>query len=235
MKKFLVLFALMLGFTTWAQNLNQYDQQGQRHGKWQGVYEESKRKRYEGTFEHGKEVGTFTYFDDTQKGDVIATREFKSDGTVYAIFYNQHKQKVSEGKLVNKVKDGEWLYYHFNSKNIMMRELYQNGQLEGEKKVFYSQGQLAESTWYKNGKKDGLSKRIAENGVVLEEVPYVNGLEHGEAIYRDAMNNVVYKGQYVNGAKKGTWEVFEDGKRVKTEKHPMRVNFEKRKDTPKNP
>ena len=32
-------------------------QKAKKHGIWKGVYEESKRPRYEGTFEHGKEIG----------------------------------------------------------------------------------------------------------------------------------------------------------------------------------
>lgn len=235
MKKFFVFAALFIGLTALAQKINQYDDKGNRHGLWKGTYENSNRKRYEGTFEHGKEVGVFYYYDNTQKGDVIATREFKADGSVHAIFFNQHKSKVSEGYLRNKQKEGEWVYYHFNSKNVMMRETYKNGLLEGEKKVFYTNGSLAESTLYSKGKREGLSKKMAENGAVLEEVNYKNDLESGEAIYRDALGNIIYSGKYVEGAKKGTWKVFEAGKLVKTEKHPMRVNFEKRKDTPKIP
>ena len=109
---------------------NQLDAKGLKHGLWKGVYEESKRPRYQGTFDHGKEIGLFQFFDDTQKGDVIATREFNSkDNSAYTIFYDQNKNKVSEGKVVNKLFEGEWKYYHEDLSSIMTLELYVNGKL----------------------------------------------------------------------------------------------------------
>jgi antitoxin component YwqK of YwqJK toxin-antitoxin module len=39
-------------------------------------------------------------------------------------FYDQNKNKVSEGKVVNKLFEGQWKYYHQASKNIMTTENY---------------------------------------------------------------------------------------------------------------
>jgi hypothetical protein len=126
------LFSL-LGFS---QETNQFDQNGKRHGVWKGVYEESKRPRYEGTFDHGKEVGTFKFFDDTKAATIIATREFyNKDNSCYTIFYNQKGNKVSEGKEVNKLMEGEWKYYHLDSPKIMTIENYLKGKLNGLRKV----------------------------------------------------------------------------------------------------
>src|SRR5690242_15808174 len=107
---FLFLFQTVVLF---AQDLNQLDGNGKKHGLWKGIYEESKRPRYEGTFDHGKEVGVFKFFDDTKAGTVIATRDFSAgDNSCYTIFYNQKNNKVSEGKVLNKLFVGEWKYYH---------------------------------------------------------------------------------------------------------------------------
>ena len=60
----------MFSISLFAQEFNQLDSNGKKQGLWKGVYEESKRPRYEGTFEHGKEVGMFKFFDDTKAGTV---------------------------------------------------------------------------------------------------------------------------------------------------------------------
>ena len=58
MKKLIFITFLVLANLVSAQDkLNQFDEQGLRNGFWKGVHEESKRPRYEGTFEHGKETG----------------------------------------------------------------------------------------------------------------------------------------------------------------------------------
>jgi len=207
-----ILF-LLCSTLTFAQEFNKLDENGKKHGVWKGVYEESKRPRYEGTFEHGKEVGIFKFFDDTKAGTVIATRDFSAnDNSCYTIFYNQKNNKVSEGRVVNKQFEGEWKYYHEDSPIIMTLEFYVNGKLNGVRKVYYRSGKIAEETTYRNGIKEGTYKSYAENDVVMEESNYKNGQLDGAAIYRDATNNVTGQGSYKNGKKVGVWKVLQKGK-----------------------
>lgn len=213
--KYLVL-VFFLSTTLFAQESNQLDANGKKQGLWKGIYEESKRPRYEGTFDHGKEVGMFKFFDDTKVGTVIATREFNAkDNSCYTICYNQNKNKVSEGKLVNKLYEGEWKYYHENSSEIMTLEIYVNGKLNGLRKVFYPSGKIAEEANYKNGKKEGFYKKYAENGTVLEETIYKNDEYDGLAIFRSPDNVVVAKGTFIKGKKEGIWEFNTNGKITK--------------------
>lgn len=215
-----------------AQEFNKLDENGLKNGVWKGVFEESKRPRYEGTFEHGKEIGIFKFFDDTKAGTVIATREFNAkDNSCYTIFYNQKKNKVSEGKLVNKLLEGEWKYYHEDSPLIMSTEFYINGKLEGIKKVFYKSEAIAEETSYKNGIKNGPYKNYAENGIVLEETIYKNGQYEGQAIFRNAENIIVGKGLFKNGKKTGIWEFTTNGKTTKQNMDKQGKKFVKRKIT----
>jgi len=209
-----LVFLLLFSFSTFAQETNKIDANGKKHGLWKGSYEESKRPRYEGTFDHGKEVGMFKFFDDTKAG----TREFNpKDNSCYTIFYNQNGNKVSEGKLINKLYVGEWKYYHEDSKEVMTIENYVNGKLDGIRKVFYPSGKIAEETNYKNGKKEGAYKKYAENGIVLEETIYKNNEYDGLAIFRSPNNIVVAKGMFVKGKKEGIWDIInENGKLVKT-------------------
>lgn len=194
-------------------DFNKLDSNGKKDGLWKGYYPESKRLRYEGTFSHGKEVGEFKFFDDTKAGAVIATRTFNpNDNVAYTVFYDQNKNKVSEGKVVNKMFEGEWKYYHHASTTIMTIENYKNGKLEGLRSVFFPSGKIAEETYYKNNLKNGLSKKYSEKGYVLEEATFKNNQYDGEAIFRDVDNNIVSKGKFLNGKKVGVWQFYENGK-----------------------
>ena len=198
--------------------INQFDSEQKKDGVWKGVYPESKRPRYEGTFSHGKEVGEFKFFDDTKAGTIIATRTFNpNDNAAYTVFYDQNKNKVSEGKVVNKMFEGEWKYYHKASKTIMTIENYKNGKLEGLRSVFFPSGKIAEETYYKAGLKNGSSKKYSEKGVVLEEAAFKNDQYDGEAVFRDVDGNIVSKGKFTNGKKTGIWQFFENGKLISEE------------------
>ncbi len=197
---------------------NKVDEKGLKDGLWKGYYPESKRLRYEGTFQHGKETGLFRFFDDTKAQTLIATREFDAkDNSAYTIFYSQSGSIVSEGKVKNKSYEGVWKYYHENSKVVMTIENYSKGKLDGVRKVFYQNSKIAEETTYMLGVKTGPYKKYAENGVLLEESNYVNGQFDGKAVYRDPLGNVVSQGMYVDGKKKGIWKFYENGKLVKEE------------------
>ena len=236
MKYFGILALLIFSFSASAQtDVNKTDEKGQKHGLWKGVYAESKRPRYEGTFEHGKEIGTFTFFDDTKAKSVIATREFNpKDQSAYTIFYNQKKNKVSEGREVNKLYEGEWKYYHENLPQLMTTENYKGGKLHGKRTVFYRSGNIAEEAHYIDGIKHGPYKKLTEKGVILEETNYKNGQFDGPTVYKDPLGNVVAKGVYTNGKKTGKWEFYENGKlvskdnmdKVKNRKKPSKPKVE---------
>lgn len=221
---------LFITFSFYAQDFNKSDENGKKHGLWKGVYEESKRPRYEGTFEHGKEVGMFKFFDDTKAGSIIATREFNSkDNSCYTVFYNQNKHKVSEGKLVNKQFEGEWKYYHEDLPSVMTLEPYLNGKLNGVRKVFYKSGEKAEETTFKDGVKNGPYKSYAENGVVLEESIYKEGEYEGLAIYRNIDNQISGQGLYKKGKKIGVWKILEKGKQKEVNMNFQNKNFKRPK------
>lgn len=226
--KYLLLFFLS-GTIVFAQEINKLDENGKKHGLWKGVHEESKRPRYEGTFEHGKEVGIFKFFDDTKAGTIIATREFNpKDNSCYTIFYNQKKNKVSEGKVVNKQFEGEWKYYYEDLPLVMTLEYYKNGKLNGVRKVFYKSGELAEETNYKDGIKDGVSKIYLENGIVVEESFYKNGEYEGKAVFRTPENKIAAEGIFKNGKKVGVWKILEKGKLKEVNMNKQGKKFQKR-------
>lgn len=215
----IVLFFLFCQTIFSQTDFNKLDEKGKKHGFWKGVYEDTKNPKYEGTFEHGKEVGVFTFFDNTKTKRVIATREFNpKDNSAYTIVYDQLKNKVSEGKVINKLSEGKWIYYHKASKVIMATENYSKGKLEGLRSVFYPNGKIAEEILYTNDQKNGLYKRYTESGIIIEESNYKNNEYDGLAIFRDPDDGtIVSKGKFVNGKKAGVWQFFNKGKLVKEE------------------
>jgi antitoxin component YwqK of YwqJK toxin-antitoxin module len=213
---------------------NQLDDKAKKHGFWKGVFEESKRPRYNGTFEHGVEVDTFKYYDDTKAQSLLATRVFSDKGKVaQTTFYDQNKKKVSEGKTVNRLNEGAWNYYHKGSIQLMKVENYRNGKLEGTQKIYFNDGKIAEETTYKNGLREGVYKVYLQNGAVVEEAAFKDNQYDGLAIFRNAAGIIISKGNFVKNEKKGIWEFYKDGKLDKKEKYPVRIKFEKRKNIPK--
>ena len=226
MKIYIVLLSSFLAITSaFSQNNpapNKLDSNGKKHGEWNGFFDNSTIVKYEGTFNHGVETGTFTFYNNNPAHTVMATRDFsKQPNAAYTIFYDDLKNKVSEGNVVNRVYEGLWKYYHRNSKEIMTTENYKKGVLSGKRTVFYKDGKIAEEAVYVDGKRNGTYKKISANGIVLEEATYQNGELHGPSIYKDPDGNVVAKGNYKNDQKWGTWQFFENGKLSSKEKYPL--------------
>lgn len=208
------IVALLFSFPLLAQE-NQMDANGKRHGVWRGIHEESKRPRYEGTFNHGKETGTFKFFEDNVKSTLMAMRVFAADGSCYTTFFDEKGNKISEGREVNKMHEGEWKFYHPDSKSVMSTEKYAQGKLTGVRKVFFPNGNINEETTFVNGIKEGPYKKYTEKGILLEDARYKNDQFHGPVTYKNGQGEIVTTGQFTNGKKTGIWKFFEKGKLVK--------------------
>lgn len=228
---YLVIILLLSIVVSHAQtDFNKLDGNGKKHGLWKGLYTESKRPKYEGTFEHGKETGLFNFFDDTKAKTIIATREFNAkDNSAYTIFYDQKSNKVSEGKLINKLFEGEWKYFHLDSKTIMTIENYSKGKLQGLRTVFYANGKVAEEILYKNNLKDGFYKKYTEKGILLEESNFNNDIYNGMAVFKDSNGVIASQGNFSKGKKVGIWLFYQKGKLVKEVNMSLPENFSKTK------
>lgn len=200
MKQFIISSMAILTATTavYAQDVNKTNAQGQREGVWVGYYPNTNFVKYEGTFKAGKEVGTFSFYADETNKKLIATKEFKTDGSVYTVFFNG-KKKMSEGSYINKMKEGIWKIYHIDGQNVMSEEPYVNDKIHGIKKVFYISGKLSEELGYKNGIENGISNQYAENGIKIKETQYLNGNLDGKIIIRDETGKITDEAKYVNG------------------------------------
>ncbi|MGJ8594072.1 MAG: toxin-antitoxin system YwqK family antitoxin [Aquaticitalea sp.] len=213
--KHIVIILLVCSAVVQAQSINQKDSKGERHGAWKANFDNTNELRYEGTFEHGKEVGTFKFYKLVEgKSKLSATREFiPNSNKILVKFFSSKGKLISEGQMNDKLFVGKWIYYQNKSNGILTVEHYNNkGILEGEKMVYYDNGQVAEKSIYVNGQIDGTSTWYSPNGKILKEFTYKNGELHGIAKYYDAEGIMLAEGNYKNDKKHGIWKYYENGK-----------------------
>ena len=214
MKHIAFILFLLLSSISFAQNLNQFDGNGKRHGLWKKNFDDTNVIRYEGEFKHGKEVGLFKFYMNIKNEAVLsATKNFDNKEDLAEVtFYTSKGKVISKGEMHGKAYVGKWTYYHKGSKQIMMIENYGDyGQLEGESLVYYDNGQVAEKRNYKNNKLDGKVSYFHENGKEMKIYIYNMGLLHGPAKFYNAKGVLDIEGQYKNDKKDGIWKYYKDG------------------------
>lgn len=215
---FLILIFTLITSFGFAQKLNQYDANGQRHGVWKKNFEGTKVLRYQGEFNHGKEIGTFKFYKNLNgQSSLTATKIFKAESDIAVVkFYSSTKNLISQGQMRGKTYVGKWLYYHNKSKQVMTEELYNNkGELEGDKKTYYLSGKIADIVKYQSGKINGVAQSFAESGILISSFQYKNNALHGQAKIYDTKGNIKKEGVYQNDRRHGIWRFYEHGKLVK--------------------
>ena len=215
-QKIILVFTFTIILTSLhAQNeVNTYDENGKRHGIWQKTYPGSDQLRYKGRFNHGKEIDTFKYYKLKRKKSVLsAIKVFDSNSHKAEVtFMASNGKVVSKGAMDGKKFIGKWLYYHKNSDTIMIEEIYDvDGQLTGQRKVYFGNGNIAETSNYKQGKLDGISKNYDEASKLLQESMYENGKLNGQTSYYDTKGSIKAKGSFKDNTKVGVWEYYSKG------------------------
>src|SRR5699024_12476491 len=72
------------------QPVNQYDENGKRHGVWKKYYENSDQLRYEGTFDHGQEIVTFKFYTPKSGKNPVSTETYNPiNDTIIVRFYEK--------------------------------------------------------------------------------------------------------------------------------------------------
>jgi len=221
-KNLLLVSAFLVVSVVFSQTeVNQFDSNGKRHGIWEKNFDNSEQKRYEGEFNHGKEIGIFKFYCEDCKSNPSVIKTFNSQDDSATITYLSKKgKKISEGKMKGKTRIGEWVYYHSKSNVIMTKENYVNGKLDGLKTTYFLNNKLAEELMYNNGIKEGVNNYYSPTGVLLKKLLYKNDELHGLATYYDGSGNIILEGDYKDGKKHGIWKTYKNGKFVKEETFP---------------
>lgn len=214
MKKGFVLITLLFSVLITAQDINQFDDYGKRHGIWKKYFDDTTVLRYEGEFNHGKEIGLFKYYKNIDKqASLTATKQFNlEDNKAYVTFFASTGKVISEGLMNGKIYIGVWKYYQRRNDKLLTLENYdEQGNLDGDRFVYYENGQVAEKQFYKHGQLEGPSYWYSEKNIVLKEFHYVNGVLHGAAKFYSPKGELIIEGQYKNGKKHGIWKYYEKG------------------------
>ncbi|GGG53581.1 toxin-antitoxin system YwqK family antitoxin [Bizionia arctica] len=213
-KQIHIFIFLLIPTLFMAQSVNQLDKNGKRDGVWKKNFDNTNIVRYEGTFLHGKEIGLFKFYKSINKTAVLtATKQFnEKDNLAEVTYYASNGKVISKGIMNGKDNIGEWTIYHNSSTQVMTLEHYNNqGQLDGESMVYYSDGQLAEKRHFIKNKVQGKAIWYYENGNEMKIYHYENGLLHGEAKFYLAEGALEIEGQYKNDQKDGIWKYYKDG------------------------
>lgn len=217
---FNLLCFIIFSNVVFAQDFNQLNGNGERHGIWKKTFDNTNVLRYEGEFLNGKEIGLFKFYKNIKSKSVLtATKLFNEKNNIAIVkFYTPKGKVISEGLMDGKTYIGTWKYYQKKSNDLLILEHFDNsGNLTGERFVYYENGQIAEKQNYIKGKLDGLSFWYSERNMVLKEFMYVNGELHGLSKYYDPKGELLVEGAYKRGKKDGLWEYYENGK-LKEEK-----------------
>lgn len=219
MNKFFTGILVFMISYAFGQNINQLDQKGKQHGIWKKNFDGTNVLRFEGQFHHGKEIGLFKFYQNLgNKAVLAATREFLEGNKANVKFYASNGKLISEGQMNGKTYVGEWRYYQKDYDLLLNLEHFDDeGNLTGERLVYYSNGQISQKENYKNGKLNGTSTWYSENNVIINEYTYKDGHLHGPAKIYDSDGALVTEGFYDNDQKSGVWKFYENGE-LKEEK-----------------
>lgn len=216
------LLSLVLAFIfgcglSFAQ-INEFDANGKRHGVWKKYYK-NKRIRYSGTFQNGKEIGTFKFYSAANSEFPSVVKVFNpTNNTAEVTFYTVEGKLESKGLMNGKNREGKWLYYHEDGKTVMSEEMYKNGKLNGPYRTFYNSGKPTEVANYVDGLLDGNYKKYAIKGHIYQDFNYRAGKLNGPAIYYNRKSGeITTKGSFKDDVRVGTWENYADGELVSTE------------------
>lgn len=216
MRNILYIYLLCASFIVNAQK-NQFDSNNKRHGLWVKKFKNG-NIRYQGKFNHGKEIGIFKFYSLTSSKNPSIVKNFNdNDNTSTVQFYTLNGKLISKGQMDEKKRIGAWVYFHKNGKTILQKEFYVNGKLNGKYVTYFSNNKPTIETHYKNGKLNGTYKRYAIKGHIYQNFNYKNGLREGNAIFYDRVSgNLIKKGQFSNDLKTGNWNYYKNNKLIET-------------------
>lgn len=222
---FVLSLTIILGITfSFGQTkINQFDKDGKRHGVWRKYYNND-RIRYQGQFDHGKEIETFKYFSAANSDHPVVIKEFNSDNRVAKVsFFAENGSLISKGKMEGKNRVGKWLFFHEDGKTVMSEENYVNGKLHGEYRTYYQSGKPTEIAYYKNGFLDSIYRKYSIKGHLYQHFSYKSGKLNGKAVYYNRKTgSLTTKGLFNDDVRVGTWENYVDGELISTEQPALK-------------
>jgi len=231
MQKTFLFITLFFISNIFGQDLNSFDENGKRHGKWIKNYDDTRNPRYKGQFNHGKEVGVFEFFHKEPKGKhPSCIKVFSLDSDIVLVkYYTSRGVFLSEGKMKGKKRMGVWSSYERNTGVLIEKEEYEDGMLNGTKTSFYEDGKVLQTQGFKNDLEHGKKLMYAPNGKLTSEYIFVKGKTNGLFAEYDKFGKISLTGKYKMDKPQGVWKYYENGKLVRKKDYTLSNNPLKKK------
>ena len=217
-----ILFALaqapgtILPSGTFGVDYNIFNSSNKREGVWIRVYKSNpKVMYYKGNFKNGVPTGVFEFYN--EKGLLKSTVNHIQDTTVNDVvnYYADGKTVNSKGRYVGKVvakkwerqKQGKWEFFDAEGRLIRF-ENYKDNLLNGESKVFYSNGQISHEMIYLNDEMNGPFAEFTVEGKLSKKGSYKNGVYDGNIVVNYDSGKKKEEGKFVNGVRDGGWNFY---------------------------
>lgn len=193
--------------------LNQKDNEGLKQGPWKKVYPNG-ATAYEVTFKNDKPFGTMKRYH--ENGRLSTIMKFNKQGTYASSeMYDENAKLISKGFYKEKQKDSIWVYFDVE-KNIIKKERYVNGKLDGNQYDYFKSGEPLIVRNFTNGAENGKRVTYYENGKPEIEIDVVNNKAEGKYFDYYESGKLKTKGQYKNDLRVGDWFKYDKkGKKKK--------------------
>mgnify|MGYP006281872019 CR=1 FL=1 len=163
---------------------------GRRSGKWINYYDDGKI-REEGEYNNNSKTGTWKFYD--RDGNTVQTGTYRGGRP-----------------------EGLWQWY-YKSGVILREEEYYQGKRDGNFTEYSQDGEIISQGKYLDGEKNG--SWIVTIGDHREEGNYIIGLKDGMWRYWDNEENLLYRGEYVQGNPDGYHFHYYSNGRIKEEQY----------------
>jgi len=206
-----------------------YDAKGKLDGAYT-IWRDKKIPRYQGTYDHGKKTGTWSWFDRNnnkeQEGDY-------ADGKKTGAWFEWYENKLTfSGSYTDGKPDGEFIYYdksgaelgrfeihdgtgvmltfHANKKPASKQTIYQ-GDMDGPYQELTARGRVVVEGHYAGDRKNGWWREWTDLGVLTLEQHWKHGRLDG-AVKKYDGGKLVSSATYKNGKVEGPYTELRNGK-----------------------
>ena len=204
-----------MGLLVDKKEINRYDKNGKKHGRWISFYPNKKIKKEE-TYQHGvlngisktyNKKGGIKEIENYEKGKeaaakinldiTISAEKTENNGKREGIIFQQKKQGLfkvydSTGKLKH--------YEFYNNNQMMYKGMYDSLNLKsGEWTYFDQKNNIINTGYYTSNKKDKTWTYYYPNGVIQQKGSYILGKPTGEWTWWYNNNQLWRKEQYEKG------------------------------------
>ena len=107
-------------------------------------------------------------------------------------------QVVQVTNFLNGQRHGVALSFNNRNGQLETKATYNRGVLHGQSLTYQSR-KIVEEQHYENGQLNGIAKKYYTNGTIKEEAPYVNGTLHGIATWYKESGELLFQYEYDNG------------------------------------